>query len=67
MVPPRATASGNHGSKRVIHSSGENIYDVPQTAPLKEHHEAIDYLQDITQGIKDQRYNMDGPTQANVV
>ena len=43
-----------------------NIYDVPPI-PLEEHNEAIDSLNKIVQGMKNQSYKMEGLSQANAV
>ena len=44
----------------------QNIYDVLPPPP-EEHHEAIEYIQTIVQGMQTQSYDMEGLAQVNAV
>ena len=44
----------------------QNIYDAPPPPP-EDHHEAIEYIQTIVQGMQTQSYHMEGISQANSV
>ena len=66
LRPPRSKDSDNNCRERGYTVEVQKFYGVPPPSPEK-HHEAIDHINTIVQGIQMHSHKLEGLAQANVV
>ena len=66
-IPQIATASSCNCSKWGYTAALQKIYDVPSLPPTEYHDDVIDPFHAITQGMQNQRYEMDGMVQSKYI